>query len=214
MAVDFVHTAQLVDAVIAVLKGADGAAHTGGLPANWFADGRDALETPLVLLEHGDLADYPSEEALTAACPGITVRGLGPRPAARQATGGVQDTEEIIRVVHLRTFDQCRDDAGAVLRNVTRARERYAKLLSAALFHDPNRKLAVIDAAGTRTEPTLTCTDGAGAQVVSVAWEGWDLGREGSPGEISDVSAIRALNLNIFAIACDLRVLVRSGGPA
>lgn len=212
MAVDFVHSGELVDAVIAVLKGADGAAHTGGLPPSWFGDGEDTSESPLILLEHGDLSDYPLVERPLDVCPGIMIRSLGPRPAARQGTGGVQETEEVIRVLHLRGFEQCVDAAGEPLCNATRARERYAKIISAALFNDPNRRLAVIDAQGNRSEPVLTCADGAGAQVVSVGWEGWDLGQDGQFAT-QEVATIRSLGLNIWAIACDLRVRVRSGGP-
>jgi len=213
MAVDFVHTGEIVDAVLAVLRGADGPAHTGGLPASWFGEEPGGQEVPLVLLEHGDLADYPLTDKLSSLCPSIMVRGLGPRPAPRQGTGGVQETEELIRILHLRGFDQSRDDSGRPLRNASRARERYAKIISMALFHDPHRRLATINAAGERTEPELSCMDGAGAQIVSVSWEGWDMGQEGQLAT-EEVAAVRALGLNLWAIACDLRVRIRSGGPA
>jgi len=62
-----VFTEELIDSVIAVLKGGDGSAHTGGLPANWWEDGNDGLEVVLKLLEHGDVADYPGADALEAA---------------------------------------------------------------------------------------------------------------------------------------------------
>lgn len=212
MAQDFVHTAQLVDAVIAVLKGADGAAHTGGLPANWFTDARNSLETPLVLLEHGDLADY---EALnfSADLPAILVRGRGIRLYPDQGVGQVMRTTELIRVVHLRGFDQCHQADGTVWRNMTRAREAYAKTLGKALFHDPKARLGVIAADGTRTEPTLTCADSLGAQIMEVRWQGWDLGLEyEGEGATEDVASIRALGLPVWAIACDLAVDVTTGG--
>jgi len=214
MATDFVHTAQIVDAVLAVLKGADGATHTGGLPANWFRDAIDAAEDPLVLLEHGDLADYVGGQ-LDRDLPCVLVRGLGPRPIERQGIGGVMMTEEAIRIVHCRRRDQCFDDSGEREYNMTRARARYAKLLVRALFNDPKRKLAVIAAAGTRTEVSLTCTDGAGAQVVSATWAGLDLGHQiGNPNAIEDVTIVRRLASPIWAIACDLQVVARSGGEA
>jgi hypothetical protein len=212
MAIDFVHTAELVDAVIAVLKGADGALHTGGLPANWFRDASDADEAPLVLLEHGDLADYAGGQ-LDRDLPCILVRGLGPQPTDRGGVAGVQQTEEIIRVVHVRKREQCYADDGSCEYNMTRARARYGKALCKALFNDPKRRLAVIDGAGARTDVTLTSTDVAGAQLVSVLWAGLDLGHSiGNPNAIEDVTIIRRLSSPIWAIACDLRVQVRSGG--
>lgn len=212
MAIDFVHTAEIVDAVIAVLTGADDATHTGGLPANWFMDAVDEDETPLVLLEHGDLADYAGGQ-LDRDLPCILVRGLGPQPTDRGGVAGVQETEEIIRVVHVRKREQCYADDGSCEYNMTRARARYAKALCKALFNDPKRRLAVIDAEGTRTDVTLTSTDTAGAQIVTALWAGLDLGHEiGNPNSIEDVAIIRRLASPLWAIACDLRVIVRSGG--
>mgnify|MGYP001172350855 CR=1 FL=1 len=212
MAVDFVHTGEIVDAVIAVLKGADGAAHTGGLPANWFADARDALETPLVLLEHGDLADYNALD-YTADLPAILVRGRGLRPDSVQGVGPVQRTVEMIRVVHLRAYDQCHQADGQLWRNMTRAREAYAKAIGQALFHDPKRRLAVIDAQGTRQDVALTCADDNGAQITHVLWQGWDLGLTfDGEGATEDVQTVRNLGLPVWAIACDLEVHVTTGG--
>lgn len=219
MARDFVHTAQVVDAVLAVLEGsyASGTGvRTGGLPNTWFDVGDNGTEVPLKLLDHGDLSDYPRqpgnafEQALEADLPAILVRGMGPIPTERGGTGGVAETLEIIRVVHVRRFDQCRDDAGSVLRNMCRARERYAKIIGDALQYDTNGKLAVIAANGDRTEVSLTCNDGAGAQLVDVNWQGWDL--EGD--EASDVLILKTIGLPIWAIACDLQVRCRTGGAA
>ena len=213
MAIDFLHTGELVDAVIAVLKGADGAAHTGGLPANWFADGAARGECPLLLLEHGDLSDYGEVADLRRDLPAVIVRGLGPQPTTEGGAGGVDETDEMVRVVHVRTFGQCYTDAGVAEDNHVRARERYAKLLHRALFNDPHRRLAVIASDGTRTIPTLTCTDGAGAQIVRAAWHGTDLGHDGAnPNAIEDVALLRHLRARIWAIAVDLRVSIRSGG--
>ena len=225
MAIDFVHTGQIVDQVIAVLKGADGNLHTGGLPANWFPETADDGEVPLKLLEHGDLVDYARVEDVINDCPAILVRGFGPRPSeatgrvGKSGVGGVQETEEVIRVVHVRAWSQCRDDDGVSLSNMTRARERYAKTISTALFHDPHRKLAVIAANGARTEADLTCEDPAGARIINVLWDGWDLGqlrtnRPPTPSHTDDVRQVRELATRVWAIACDLLVIVRSGGNA
>lgn len=208
------HTEELIDAVIAVLKGADGDTHTGGLPANWFADTRDGDEAPLELLEHGDVADMVGvkfEELL----PAILVRGLGPQPTGEGGTSGVLETEELIRVVHVRPFDLCYDSSGNKELNMTRARARYAKLINKALCNDPHKKLATIAADTTRTEVSLTCSDAAGAQLYNVIWAGWDLGFEiGNPASTEDVRTIRQLRMSMWAIACDLRVRVRTGGNA
>ena len=214
MATDFVHSEEIIDAVIAVLKGADGDTHTGGLPANWFADTRDGDEAPLELLEHGDVADMVGvkfEELL----PAILVRGLGPQSTGQAGTSGVLETEEPVRVVHVRHFDQCYDSSGERELNMTRARGRYAKTIGKALMNDPHKKLATIDAEDARSEVSLTCSDGAGAQVYDVGWAGWDFGYEiGNPASTEDVRIIRALPARIWAVACDLRVRVRTGGAA
>jgi len=215
MAKDFVHTGQIVDAVIAVLKGS-GSTHVGGLPTTWFTSThREYLRT----LDHGDWADYgKASRRIDEDLPAIFVRGMGPTPVTGHLTG-VDDTEERIRVVHVRRFDQCYGDDGAAawLKDgigMVRARERYAKIISKALFNDPHRKLAVIDGAGTRTEVSLTTTDAA-AHVVNVLWRGWDLEHPiGSEYNTEDVAGIRELELPIWAIACDLSVRIRQGGAA
>jgi len=147
---DFLHTGDLVDAVISVLKGADGTTHTGGLPAGWFGDDEDSDEEELALLEHGDLADYPHDKELLDYCPSILVRGLGPV----LTEGSIKQrfvTFERIRVVHIRAFAQCLDDDGGTEENMCRARERYAKTLGKALQNDPLKLLATVADDGTRT---------------------------------------------------------------
>lgn len=215
MAKDFVHTGEIVDAVIAVLKGS-GSTHVGGLPVAWFTSGSNEY---LRVIEHGDWADYgKANRRIDEDLPAIFVRGMGPTLITGHLTG-VDATEERIRVVHVRRFDQCYGDDGSAAYTKTgigmvRARERYAKIISKALFNDPHRKLAVIDGAGARTEVSLTTTDAA-AQVVNVLWRGWDLGHPiGSEYSTEDVAGIRALELPIWAIACDLAVHIRTGGPA
>ena len=215
MAIDFVHTGEIVDAVIAVLKGADSITHTGGLPANWFEDADDANEVPLELLEHGDLADYPLDknDFVRNMLPAILVRGLGPQPTSRAGASGMLETEEIIRVVHVRRYDQCRDSSGGLEKNMTKARERYAKVINKALFNDPQKKLAAIAADTTRTGISLTCSDAAGAQIYNAVWDGWDMGHDiGNPNSIVDVQIIRRIPAPIWAIACDIRVLIQVGG--
>lgn len=212
MATDFVHTGEIIDQIILALKGADGAAHTNGLPANWFKATTDANEVPLKLLEHGDLADYVGLEAMVNDLPAIVVRPLGIGSANKGALAGVLLSEDHIRVVHVRGYDQCRTDAGAEETNQTRARIRYATIISRALFADPHKRLAVIDSTGTRAELALTCNDAAGAQINIAVWEKWDLGADPAFGGTEDVSRLRALKAQVWAIACDLRVQVRTGG--
>lgn len=203
MAIDFVHTTEAVDAVLAVLR-----AH---LPATWFPATAAAGEQALRLLEHGDLADYPSAEDLEGDLPAILVRGLGVEQVNAGADG-VAITEETIRLVHLRAWDQCYTAAGALETNMTRARERYAKIISKALFADPNRRLAVIASGGARTDVTLTSTDAAGAQLVTHLFRGWDLGQDDGPAATPDVAGVRELGQRLWAIACTSVVRVRTGG--
>lgn len=210
MAIDFVHTAEVVEAVIAVLKG-EGASHTGGLPTAWFTAGNDE---ELQTLEHGDWADYAkaSNMDFTDDLPCILVRGMGPAPTGDGSISGVLRTEEQVRVLHIRKFEQCYNAGGASETNMAEARERYAKVIGAALFHDPHRKLAVIAAGGARTEVSLTSED-SNAQVYDVLWGGWDMGLdEGAVGSMSEVARIRSLPEALWAIGCDLRVRIRTGG--
>lgn len=207
MATDFVHTADLVQAVIDVLTGADGSSHTGGLPAAWFTAGnKERLKT----LMFGDLADYINQEAFLADLPAIVVRGLGCESTGKSGAGGVLQTVETLRVVHCRRYNQCWDDNGAVELNMLKARLRYAKLINKALFNDPNKRLATIASDGTRSEVSLTCADANGAQIVVTEFGGWDFGVDGTKST-DEVRLLRRLPLQAWAIACDLRVTIRSG---
>lgn len=208
MATDFVHTGEIVDAVRDVLKGS-GDDHTGGLPADWFNPNHKEY---LRALEHGDWADYGKvNRDVEDDTPAILVRGMGPTPKEGTLTR-ILHTEEKIRVVHIRRFEQCYDANGRIETNMVKARERYAKLINKALMNDPHKKLAVIDADGNRTEVSLTSDDGY-ANVVNVLWRGWDLGHPvGSDYSTEDVAGIRALELPIWAIACDLAVQIKTGG--
>lgn len=207
MAKDFVHSAAVVDAVIAALTGADGSSHTNGLPAEFWT-GAHALR----LLEHGDLADYVEDDWDATLLPGIIVRSTGTELYQElSSTDGGQGTVERIRVVHIRRLDQCLTDAGAAETNMSRARERYAKLIGKALFADPVRVLGVIATSGTRTNPTLTCADTHGAAVKVVRFVRWDLGNgQGGAEEVAFVRNIGAA-ARVWAIACDLDVYCLSG---
>ena len=209
MAIDFVHTGELVDAVISVLKGS-GSGHVGGLPSAWFTrTDKEGLQ----LLEHGDLADYAGK--VMQELPAILVRGIGIVSVPARHVGGVIEADELIRVLHVRKYEQCYDSDGDREKNQARARERYAKLIGKAIFNDPQRRLAVIDSDGARTEVTLTSDDAAGAQIIQAMFDGWDLGYDiGNINGTDDVRLIRNLNAGIWAIACDLRVRVRTGGNA
>ena len=208
MASDIVHSGEIVDQVIAVLKGGDGDSHTNGLPVAWFTSGDDEY---LRTLEHGDWSDYPNDEWLDRL-PAILVRGLGPVPTGDATIRQTLQTEERVRVVHIRAHDQCYTAAGALERNMTRARERYAKIIGKALFADPHKRLAVVGSEGSRTEATLTSADTGGAQVVNALFGGWDMGHDiDTANATPDVDLVRGLNARVWAIACDLRVIVNNG---
>lgn len=214
MATDLVHTVELVSGVIAVLKGADDEAHTGGLPANWFADAADDEEQPLVLCQHGDLADYPAS-TWPDLTPGIIVRGLGGRVLSG-GTGGVLKTVETVRIIHLRMHEHCYDADGNKEDNMTIARGYYAKAIGKALRNDPHQRLAVIAADTTRTDLSLTSSDGAGAQVVNVVQPQWDFGEElgGANLSMEEVRIIRQASYPMWAIGYQFDVHIRCGGES
>jgi len=216
---DFIHTSELVDAVIAVLKGS-GTAHIGGLPSEFWSEPH-----PLQFLEHGDLADYASLEPVMDACPWIYVRGLGCMPSSSSGARGIgktHETTEHLRVVHARLGpgdrNQCLTGTGATEKIMSRARERYAKQIGLALFNDPNRRLAVIDTDDAdeksdpdhRTEVSLTCADGTAA-VWRVDFRSLDLGEErGADNSTEDVRELRESGAPIWAISIDIDVIVRT----
>lgn len=196
MAIDFLLTAQLADAVIGELE--------DHLPATWFVAGRAAGEEPLRLLEHGDLADYCGDDrALALQLPAIFVRPLSAALLdGHGGTGGVEVIDHRFRLVHVRHFDQCYDGDGAKEDNQTRARARYAKTISKALYADKHRRL---------DNPTLTTSDSA-ARILMVTTGGWDFGTDFTGGGTPDVAVVRRLSqqgTRIWAIACDFSIHVR-----
>lgn len=207
MATDFVHTADVMEAVRDVLLG-EGANHTGGLPASWF-DQDDADHVPLIGM--GYVADYGVLN-FDKDLPAILVRGLGV-----ELIGGHQaktwHTAERIRVVHVRKFEQCYHATTEPDKsNMTLARAWYAKQISKALFNDPKKLLAVIAADDSRTEVSLTCTDTDGAAIVDCVFRRWDLGDDiGNPEATEDVRIIAELNARMWAIACDFDVHIQNG---
>ena len=214
MAKDFVFTEEIIDGVISVLKGA-GTDHYGGLPENWFFDGEDDNEVPLQKLEHGDLSDYDTLNSLDSYLPAIFVRSLGPLPTGQGGIGGVRETQETIRIIHIRRYDQCRDDDGNQSKNLTRSRSRYAKLIGKALFNDDNLRLGITTNAGVRTDITLTTDDEAGAQMQTVLFRLWDYGNDSiSPNSMEDVRIIRALPKAYLCVGIDIVVQVTVGGRA
>jgi hypothetical protein len=214
MATDFVHTTEIVDAVLAVLTG-DGSTHYGGLPAAWHIATDDYTGTGeygLTLLEHGDLSDYVTTN-LENLSPAILVRGMGPKASSRGGVSGHRETFEVIRVIHLRSRDHSLTAAGALETNLTRARERYAKIIGKALFNDPHKRLATISSSGVRTPATLTCSDSAGAQIQNVVFLGWDLGEEyGSADSMREVAMVGSLSAPVWAIGCEFEVVIDTGG--
>jgi len=202
MATDFVHTAEVVDAVISVLKGADGDTHTGGLPSNWFEAGDDGDEVWVQVIQHGDLRDLVLTDDLDDRLPCILVRGTGTQPL--RTTTQSQECWEPVRIVHARRFADCRDSDGEIEKNITRARERYAKAIHTALFNDPNRKLATINSEGERSEVDLTTSD-TSADVVTVEFGGWDLGQDPGSGT-PETTNERVRADRIMVVAVDIRV--------
>jgi len=211
----YTFTEEITDRIIAVLKGEDGILHTGGLPSNFFYDDEDNTEAVLKTLQPGDLSDYPNVSSLKNICPAILVRGMGPIPGPDNefGLGGMNALEEVFRIIHIRTFEQCYNDDGEIEKNIMRARNRYARLIENAIFNDRKKLLALINAAGTRTEIILTSGfDAAGSQVYNVIFQGWDFGYPLGPNSTEEIAGIRRLSENIMAQALDISVKIRSGG--
>lgn len=206
MATDFLHTSELIEAARSVLKGASGTSHVGGLPANWFTDGDDDKETVLVSIQHGDFRDIATDEQVEDLLPAVYIRSLGVQ-GMDVYDGGVSETYERFRLVHARRRDQTHTYGAVTLDgNISRAKERYSKIIVKALFNDPRKRLAVITAAGARTEVSLTCADASGAQVVSHTFTGLDYG-----GGTEDTRMVERHIPRAWAVAIDYGVLVRSG---
>lgn len=211
---DGVFTEEIIDGVINVLKG-DGVSHYGGLPSNWWKETEDSDEAYLNTLEHGDLSDYPMDESIDEFLPAIFVRSQGNVLTNRSGINGVFTAREYVRVIHVRRRDQCFDGDGNKSTNLTRARSRYAKIIHKALFNDPARKLATISNTGVRTPTTLTSADDAGAQIITVLYNGLDYGFDSeSRYSTDDVKLIRIMPKNYIVLAFDMSVEFFYGGNA
>lgn len=184
-ATDFIHDEQIVDAVIAQLA--------ANLPEPWTSGENPILR--LRRLQFGDLRDYrfPPDESWRDICPGILVR-LNRSESAPQygGLGGKEGQIVPLRLLHLRTRQQCRDIAEqGVIVSPARARAQYAKAISRALF--ANRNLE---------DPALT-TDDSVARVVelrprAVVYE----------AEKGDVAL--AGTHDLVALAIDFEIIVRT----
>ncbi len=148
---DFVHDEQIVQAVLAQLN-----AH---LPPAWTGGDSPVLRTRCA--QFGDLRDQPLEpgQRWRDLCPALYVRlNRSERTAERCGLGGKEAQIVPLRLVHVRTREQClnldRED-GALL-PPAHARAQYAKVISKALF--ANRDLG---------NPALT-TDDTSARVIEL----------------------------------------------
>ncbi|MBM3499402.1 MAG: hypothetical protein FJX74_12110 [Armatimonadetes bacterium] len=147
---DFVHDEEIVLAVIAQLD--------ANLPALWTSGSSPILR--LGCCQFGDLRDepLPAGKHWRDLCPAIYVRlNRSERTAERCGLGGKEAQIVPLRLVHVRTREQCLPLDGARMPlPPARARPRYAKTISQALFS--NRDLG---------NPTLTTAD-ASARVVEL----------------------------------------------
>lgn len=187
MSIDFNFSDDIVEAVIAVLK--------NELPDDWLVN---TNESPLTAIQPGDLSDYPVAKIREIA-PIVIVKSTGNAMYGKQGINGVHQTVENIRVVMVRKHEDCFDENGP-MKNMVKARYQYASELGKAIFSDPQRKLAVINGP-VRTEVSLT-----NAQVINMIFSAWDY--EGTTLEVATVKGIQS---DIWAIACDFQVLIRSG---
>lgn len=146
---DFVHDEDVVDAVIAALQ--------ANLPAAWL-DVENSLYG-VKRVEFGDLEhwDRPPQVTIEDLCPYILVFANRTDDSTRiyGGLGGKEGWSVPVRVVHLWTKAQCRDETTpATAIQAARAQCQRAKVISKAIF-----------ATRTLASPTLTTTD-ATARVV------------------------------------------------
>jgi hypothetical protein len=184
-ATDFVHDEEIVDAVLTQLA--------GNLPASWTSD--DSPVFRLHRIQFGDLRDWRATtgQGWRRICPAVLVRlDRSERAPQYGGLGGKEGQIVPLRLLHIRTRDQCRDLTDpAIIISPARARAQYAKLISQALF--ANRDLG---------NPALTTADSV-ARVVelrprAIVYE----------AERGDVALAAGSDLVAFAI--DFDVLVRT----
>ena len=147
---DFVHDEEIGQAVVEHLD--------QHLPEEWTSGVNPVLR--LRRAQFGDLRDQRLGPGQTwrDICPALLVR-LNRSDSAPEygGLGGKEGQVVPLRVLHVRTRDQCPDpDNADMLLTPARARARYAKVISKALF--ANRDLG---------NPTLT-TEDTSARVVEV----------------------------------------------
>ena len=196
MATDFIHSYEVTSRLVDIIEQQS--------PADWTSN--LGTDIPLRTVQHGDLRDHVIADP-SQVVPCVLVRSLSVQPTDRSGIGGVRETEDMIRIVMIRRFADCTDSAGDIEQNMVIARQRYAKELVAAVFSDPHKRLALISDEGVRTALTLTCTDSSGAQVIDTEFMGLDY-----EGSTQDVSTIRDTNTDMWAIALDVKVRIRTGG--
>jgi hypothetical protein len=191
IATDIIHTEQLVDAAITLLK--------TELPSDWF---NAAKAEYLRLVLFGDAREYAVREETTdkdtsiiKELPALLVRPIQVTPAAEyDGVGGQAGTADRLRIVMIRTRDQAYTSTGA-LTTIPRAKARYMKIISEA-----------IRTGGRLGLPTLTCASGSAA-VMKIEFVSADYS-EGTP----DTRAVAEMGNGCWAIALDVSVVVSSVG--
>lgn len=193
MAISFSHTSAIVEGIIAALK--------QHLPSDWLTTMAPATETPCKIIDHGDLSHMVYDiDSFSSLMPAIYVKGV----SVTQGTAGLDgmvDTVERIRVVHARRRDQTHTASAITLEdNISKAKERYAKELLAALFTDPYRRAGTINrTTSVRTDITLTGATGETAKVWNHVFVSLDYG-----GGTPETQAIQQARwLDSWAIAID-----------
>ena len=186
MAIDFLHSEAVMDAIIAEI--------TANAPDDWFTDGKvENLQLCAVgsLQEYAirDVTDGSRQPSVMDECPAILVRPLTVTPDIEYGgIGGEQGTDETYRIVMVRTFAQTLDDDGDKI-TVARGKSRYAKLLNKAIFTN-----------GRLGSPTLT-TDDTSADIIRVSFLSADLS-----DTTEDTRLVGILPAQIWAIAIDASV--------
>ena len=190
MASDVVHSKDICARIVDMLQ--------ADLPSSWTTN--DGTDVALKCIQHGDLTDMQINDS-SQILPCILVRSLSVQPINSNLCG-ILETLENIRIVLIRRRQDCTDGSGQLERNMTMARQRYAKELLKALMKDPLKQMSLDGEC-----LALTSSDSEGSNIISMRFSNLDYA-----GSTDDVRRVQTFGGDMWAIAVDIEVRVMNGG--